>query len=72
MTILSIHVYRDGGTILIETDKGKYWLPPDKTVIGKGESFGGTESAGPDIHDELVRQAFGYAARFFDVKRLVK
>lgn len=27
MEILDVHVYRDGGTVVVDTDQGKFWLP---------------------------------------------
>lgn len=39
MKILNTHIYRDGGTIMIETDKGKYWLPHHSIGVYKGDNY---------------------------------
>jgi hypothetical protein len=38
MTITDVHVYRDGGTKLIETDHGRYWISQDFRVF-KGDNY---------------------------------
>lgn len=39
LKILDCQMYKDGGTFLIETDKGRYWMPHDSIGIWKGETY---------------------------------
>lgn len=42
MKILDVHVYPDGGTKLIVTDQGKFWIPADKKkILYKRRAFPG-------------------------------
>lgn len=70
--INQVTVYRDGGTVLIDTDFGKYWLPINGNRIMTGEIFGGDLETDDETHNYLVRAAFTYASRFFDIKRSVQ
>lgn len=38
MKILDVNVYRDGGTKLIETDMGRFWIALNNKIY-KGENF---------------------------------
>lgn len=70
--IEDVHFYRDGGTVLINTNQGKYWLPVNGDRIMKGDTFAGDESVDDETHNDLVRSAFIYASRFFEIRRSVK
>ena len=37
--ILDCQMYKDGGTFMIETDRGRYWMPHHSIGIWKGENY---------------------------------
>lgn len=39
LKVLDVNIYRDGGTIVVETNNGKYWLPHDSIAMYKGDNY---------------------------------
>lgn len=79
MKILSIATFKDGGTKLIETDQGVYWMPAplgnpqiDYCRLFKGrEYFKGEAIQVTDNFEifELMHLLATYADRFFYIQR---
>lgn len=75
MKILDVQSYRDGGTIVIETDAGKYWIPPRLTQlreIRKGDNyFDGTTEKVEGVSElfELILSLSRNAEVYHRVKR---
>lgn len=82
MKILNVAVFRDGGTKMIETDEGRYWMP---SPLGKPLAFssrlfkgcGYFEGEAVEVTDqfevfELMHLLANYADRFFYIKRACK
>lgn len=56
MKIINVHRYRDGGTYMIETTDGKYWIPgrmdQNHLTVFKGENyFDGTSTLVTDVKE---------------------
>lgn len=57
MKILDVHCYRDGGTKLIETDEGRFWIPVSKEdiwMVTKGDPFPG-DSTTQATKEEIIK-----------------
>lgn len=72
MIIKSIATYRDGGTKLIETDQGNYFIPAKKTNIMKGDYFKGNAVDVTDLQElgELIKELSNGCEVYHDIKRM--
>lgn len=71
MTIRNIHTYRDGGTKLIETDHGNYFIPSKQTNIMKGDYFKGNAVEVTDFSElgELIKELSNGCEVYHEIKR---
>lgn len=82
MKIITIGIYKDGGTKVIETDQGKYWMPAPlgKTKMFSSRLFKGdgyfqdkaVEVTDPYEIFELMHELATAADRFFYIQRVCK
>lgn len=77
MKILDVNTFRDGGTICIDTDKGKFWLPSPlitDSCLYKGANHfkKEVEKATDEKVAELFRALAADAANFAYVKRSIR
>jgi len=74
MVIKNINVYRDGGTVLVETDECLYWISVNPKRIYKGDGyFKGDAKIVTDI-DEIMILTYAIsrmASTYKEIKRLI-
>ena len=71
MIIKNIATYRDGGTKLIETDQGNYFIPAKQTNVIKGDYFKGNAVDVTDLQElgELIKELSHGCEAYHDIKR---
>ena len=79
MKIIEVATYRDGGTVMIDTDSGRFWIPIGGQLILKGDSYFHEQRDEMPIatHGEMRQlvialapafESLGYIKRHFGIK----
>lgn len=64
MKILDVATYRDGGTVMINTDSGRFWIPKGGQAILKGDSYFQGDEMPLATHGEMRQLVIALAPSF--------
>lgn len=82
MNIITTAVFKDGGTKMIETEEGIYWLPcdsvpklEDRRKIFKGENYYNGRAIEVTDHNEIINLLHSLcyeSERYHHIKRAIR